>query len=274
MDRYTCVFIVILAVCAMSVIDASTTVEKLKTRVRAPPLASSTMPTSGSMSTLAQSEGSAGAPVASASASAASPVASEAGSLESIAATKLQGENSCESSSSCSGAIQWGNVGSSSSSNSNSNDDLPAVDDVVGPIASWIKAFKKRIGGGDDLAGTAKALVQPLIQKLKKNQALAQEKLEQSNEAILDSVERSVTEHVLKLLKAEKITEVKAEQSELKKEKAEAVRDEQSERELAHENSAVERLSSQLSKSIEELSQNPGSKNILEHLSQELSKSK
>jgi len=279
MERYTAVFIVILVICALTAIDASSVVEKLKTRVRAPPLA---MPSSNSMASLAQSEGSAGATmansaVASSAAPGSVPVSSEAGSVESIAATKLVGsESGCESS--CNGAaIQWGSVGSSSSSSSTNSgsDDLPPLDEVVGPIAAWIKAFKKRIGGGDDLAGTAKALVKPLIDKLKRNQQNAQDKLEQSNEAILDSVERSVTDHVLKLLKAEKITDQRAEQSEAKQAREEAVRDEQSEHELRHtESSEMEKLSSQISKSISELSQNPQSKSVLEHISQELSKSK
>jgi len=262
--------VVIVALLALSAIDATSSVEKLKTRVR-------------------QSEGSAPLPVASASASlpvagsasAALPVAGSASAVapapheessaapNSIAATQLQSaaseHTSCEESSAC-GSIQWGSVsGSSGSSSSGRDDALPPMDDVIGPISQWIKAFKKRIGGGNgDLVSAAKAIVQPLLDKLKKTQREAEEKLEQSNEAILSNVEKSVTAHVLKLLKTEKIEDNKREESEAKKMKKEAAHDENSEGSL----------SSEISKSASELSNNPHSKSILEHVNKELSKAK
>jgi len=108
-------------------------------------------------------------------------------------------------------------VDSKSSSDSDSG---VSPDDALKPIADWIKDFKNSAGAdSNDLLSAAKVTVRPLIDKLKRNQEAALEKLRASNKAIVDHVEEATTEHVYNLLRAEKVKEDKEEATESKKEK-------------------------------------------------------
>ena len=79
---------------------------------------------------------------------------------------------------------------------------LPDINEAVAPIDEWIKGMKKQIGVGSNLYTAAKATVKPLIQKLKRTQKRAMERLAASNRAILEHVQEAATNHVYKLLKA------------------------------------------------------------------------
>jgi len=148
----------------------------------------------------------------------------EGSSIESIPATKLQGQGSessgCVQQSSC-GSVNW-NAGA------NSNAPSMSIDDAISPVNQWIKDFQKKAGDASDLLSAAKATVAPLINKLKRTQQIAVERLEESNEQILQRVEESATEHIYNLLKAQKITDDKAEQSEARKLRREELKEEAS----------------------------------------------
>lgn len=105
-------------------------------------------------------------------------------------------------------------------SKSSDSDSSVSPDDALKPIADWIKDFKNRAGAdSNDLLSAAKMTVRPLIDKLKRNQEAALEKLRASNKAIVDHVEEATTEHVYNLLRTEKVKEDKEEAVENKKEK-------------------------------------------------------
>jgi len=177
-----------------------------------------------------------------------------------IPATHLQSQAGNECSGSCSGnAIQWSDsIGSSSHGshhhheNQDDNEPVMNIHEALGPIEHWIKAFKKRTkGDGGDLTGAAKAIVEPLIEKLKRNQKAAEDKLEQSNHELLERVQHEVTDHVLKLLKAKKIDDDHQEQSATREAKKEEAREESAEHESMRKLSeAVESASAETSKSI------------------------
>jgi len=90
----------------------------------------------------------------------------------------------------------------------------PNVDEAVKPIDEWIKDFKKRTGSGADLYVAARATVKPLIEKLRRNQKAAQQRLRESNEAILKHVEDAATQHIYALLKVDQDKTKDAEQKE------------------------------------------------------------
>lgn len=77
-----------------------------------------------------------------------------------------------------------------------------SIMDALAPIDEWIKAFRRRASGGQNLYRAAKATVAPLIKKLKRTQENAQDKLVQSNDAIIQHVEESVTNHIYNLLRS------------------------------------------------------------------------
>jgi len=86
----------------------------------------------------------------------------------------------------------------------NAADSQTTIEDAVAPVDQWLKDFKKRsLGDGSDLYAAAKATVKPLLQKLHRSQKRAQEKLAESNQAILAHVEEVTTAHVYALLKAD-----------------------------------------------------------------------
>jgi hypothetical protein len=93
-------------------------------------------------------------------------------------------------------------------------DDGLTIDDAVRPVDEWITDFKHRTADSTDILPAAKATVRPLIDRLKRNQQQAVQKLIDSNEEILMHVEESVTEHVYNLLKAQHIADDKQAQSE------------------------------------------------------------
>jgi len=81
-----------------------------------------------------------------------------------------------------------------------------SVDDAIRPVDEWIKDFRKRVtGDGSDMWQAAKATVRPLIQKLLRTQQRAQERLEESNRAIIRHVEEQTTQHIYNLLRADKM---------------------------------------------------------------------
>jgi len=86
-------------------------------------------------------------------------------------------------------------------------DQAGTVDDALKPVEDWIKDFKKRTSGagkgGNEVYRAAKAIVAPLIHKLHRQMKNAEEKLRDSNRAILSHVEQATIDHVYKLLKAD-----------------------------------------------------------------------
>lgn len=108
-----------------------------------------------------------------------------------------------------------------------SNGDAPLPDagnimDALRPIEDWIATMKRRVGAGGDLYNAAEATVRPLIEKLKRVQKATEEKIEQSNDAIIQHVEEATTNHIYNLLRAthelEKQQQKKEEVTEQKKE--------------------------------------------------------
>jgi hypothetical protein len=107
----------------------------------------------------------------------------------------------------------------------NSLDNPPPPGDILEalrPIEDWISVMKKRVGAGGDLYNAAEATVRPLIDKLKRVQKATEEKIEQSNDAIIQHVEEATTNHIYNLLRAthemEKQEQTKEETSEQQKE--------------------------------------------------------
>jgi len=90
------------------------------------------------------------------------------------------------------------------------------VDDAIKPVDDWLKDFKKRAmgGGGENLYAAARNTVAPLIKKLKMTMAKAQEKLADSNKAILRHVEEATVTHIYTLLKADKVHQKQEEERE------------------------------------------------------------
>jgi len=79
------------------------------------------------------------------------------------------------------------------------------VDDAIRPVGDWLKDFQRRTtGSGNDLWQAARATVKPLVQKLRRNQQRAQERLVESNLAVLRHVEEATTQHIYTLLKSDK----------------------------------------------------------------------
>jgi len=197
---------------------------------------------------------------------------SEGGSLS---ATQLQGSSECGGA--CSGNIfQWGDrhhhhhhgEQGAFSGMTDVNDDESSsmsIKDALQPIEQWIKAFKKRAKSGGDLTAAAKVIVEPLIDKLKKNQKAAEEKLEESNREILHHVEAQATAHILKMLKAKKIDDDKSEQSASRAAKKEEAREESAEHE------SMRKFSEAVESAAHELS-SPTSSSIVDHVKSELGK--
>lgn len=119
----------------------------------------------------------------------------------------------CQSANPCNSPTSFGGSGGGQEQNP-----AAAVDDAIKPVEDWLKDFKKRtMGEGNDLYRAAKAVVKPLLKKLKKSQKRALERLVESNEAILRHVEEASTNHIYTLLRADqakdKDAERKAEQA-------------------------------------------------------------
>jgi len=140
-----------------------------------------------------------------------------------IPATRLESESGSGSSvlgsssgSGCADANPCNNPISFAPNNNNGNG-APGVnvDDAMRPVDDWIKDFKRRtVGDGNDLYQAAKATVRPLLSKLKRNMARAQERLVESNRAILRHVEESTINHVYALLKVDRTKMAAEEQAE------------------------------------------------------------
>jgi len=114
---------------------------------------------------------------------------------ESLSGSLGSGSGSC-SPDPCSNPISFGGGGH--------GDHGGGVDDAIRPVGEWLKDFQMRtMGRGDDLYQAAKATVRPLISKLHRNQIRAQERLKESNEAVLRHVEEATTNHIYALLKAD-----------------------------------------------------------------------
>jgi len=126
----------------------------------------------------------------------------------------LSGSGSVSGSSSgCQSAQPACQSGSSSSSAGNNG---ISIDDAIKPVDEWLKDFKKRAmgGGGENLYAAARNTVAPLVKKLKQTMARAQEKLKDSNRAILRHVEEATVTHIYNLLKADKARQQQSEQRE------------------------------------------------------------
>jgi len=166
---------------------------------------------------------------------------SAATSQSSIPATKLLGESSAamllnsESSASLAGSLS-GSQGSGCISHagcgSGSGNAGMSIGDAVRPIDEWMKDFKSRTAAdGTDLMAAAKMTIQPLLQKLKRNQQAALEKLEDSNAQILQDVAEKAATHVYNLLRAQHIKDVNEQSAQAKREKIEEMKSEAAERE-------------------------------------------
>jgi len=80
------------------------------------------------------------------------------------------------------------------------------VDETLRPIDDWIKAFRRKNdmdSKGADMYRAAKAIVHPLLAKLKASQQQAVEQLIDSNHRILERVEISAVEYISQLLKVD-----------------------------------------------------------------------
>jgi len=119
--------------------------------------------------------------------------------------------------SSCSGspcAYMGDNTGSDYSDDGNSPS--PAPGDILSalqPIEDWISTMKKRVGAGGDLYNAAEATVRPLIEKLRRVQQATEEKIAESNDAIIQHVEEATTDHIYNLLLATHQIEQKQEKA-------------------------------------------------------------
>jgi hypothetical protein len=134
------------------------------------------------------------------------------GSLSLGSSSGSSGSSGCVDANPCNNPIQF---------NNNKNDPaagLQNVDEAIKPVEDWLKDFQKRsLGEGSDLYKAAKATVRPLLMKLQRTMQRAQERLRDSNNAILRHVEESTINHVYALLKADR---QKSQQEERKEEMA------------------------------------------------------
>jgi len=249
--KYLC--IVLFALLAIHYATATSVVDRLKIRVK--------------LSAEEFSEGSVGATrlVSSPSFSMGSPIGSSVGSVLSNSMGSAGGGSSCNPQPACNNGL--GDSGDSGAGGM-------SVDDAVKPIEDWMKDFKRRTGDATDLYAAAKVTVKPLIDKLKRNQRNAQERLRESNEAILKHVEDAATQHIYALLKIDK---EKMQAQEHKEELANKVLDaKQKERQLKEEHAAVLGLGSEHSKAIESALKSAGvkpSKTVVDHIAQILESS-
>jgi hypothetical protein len=126
-----------------------------------------------------------------------------------------------------------------------------SVDDAIKPVDDWLKDFKKRAmgGGGENLYAAAKNTVAPLIKKLKMTMKRAQEKLADSNKAILKHVEETTVNHIYQLLKADKAREKAKEAQEEHVQKIMDAQEKQ--KEAAHRANAMLGLNSETAKKLE-----------------------
>jgi len=124
-----------------------------------------------------------------------------------VKATQIPIDPTALTSSSCSGS-PCAYMGDSSSYNTGGDENsntAPAPGDVLTalqPIEDWITTMKKRVGAGGDLYNAAEATVRPLIEKLKRVQQATEEKIAESNDAIIQHVEEATTDHIYNLLLA------------------------------------------------------------------------
>jgi len=151
--------------------------------------------------------------------------------------------------------------------NGDGNNNGVSVDEAVRPVDDWIKDFKRRAGDSSDLYAAAKATVKPLIDKLKRNQHRAQERLRESNEAILKHVEDAATQHIYALLKVDKS---KMEQQEAQESLANRVLEAKArEKAMKEEHAAVLGLGSESAAAIESALKSAGmkpSKTVVDHI--------
>jgi len=117
-------------------------------------------------------------------------------------------------------------VGGEGCEDCNKKDTGAAVDEAVAPVSDWLKAFRKRTGNTGDLYQIAEASVKPLVDRLSNQQQLAVEKLQRSNDAILQHVRQTATEHIYELLQNSKAKEDKEEATEKAVEKKAAEKEE------------------------------------------------
>jgi len=132
-------------------------------------------------------------------------------SLSSALSGSLSGSHSSSSGSGCAPAQPACQAPSSGGAASGMS-----VDEAIKPVDDWLKDFKSRTmgGTGENLYAAAKNTVKPLVKKLKRTMKRAQEKLKDSNRAILRHVEEVTVDHVYKLLKADKARQQQDEQRE------------------------------------------------------------
>jgi len=178
------------------------------------------------------------------------------------------------SGSDCSAQPSCGAGSGSSSFDSSSQSSGPSVDDAVKPIAEWIKDFKHRTDSGADLYVAAKSTVKPLIDKLRRNQKSAQERLHDSNEAILKHVEDAATQHVYALLKVDR---AKMDDQEHKESLANKILDAKAqEKIMKEEHAAMLGVGSESAAAIESAIKAAGlkpSKTVVDHIAQILESS-
>jgi len=161
------------------------------------------------------------------------PGSSSFGSSSISLSGSLSGSSSgCADANPCNNPVQFNRNGMNDGNGGMSN-----VDDAIKPVDDWLKEFQRRtLGEGSDLYKAAKATVRPLLMKLRRTMARAQERLRDSNEAILRHVEESTINHVYALLKADR---QKSEADERKEEMAaKVVEAKRTEKETRDQNNA------------------------------------
>jgi len=204
-----------------------------------------------------------------------SPLASFSSPVSSGFSSGLSGSASFSGSGSdCSAQPSCGAGSGNSVVDSGSQSSGPSVDDAVKPIAEWIKDFKHRTDSGADLYVAAKSTVKPLIDKLRRNQKSAQERLHDSNEAILKHVEDAATQHVYALLKVDR---AKMDDQEHKESLANKILDAKAqEKIMKEEHAAMLGVGSESAAAIESAIKAAGlkpSKTVVDHIAQILESS-
>jgi hypothetical protein len=168
------------------------------------------------------------------------------------------GGSSCNPQPSCQNDFSNGDGG---------NNNGGSIDEAVRPIDDWIKDFRKRTGDSSDLYTAAKATVKPLIDKLRRNQRRAQDRLRESNEGILKHVEDAATQHIYALLKVDK---AKMEQQEAQESLANRVLEAKArEKAMQDEHAAVLGLGSESAAAIESALKSAGmkpTKTVVDHI--------
>jgi hypothetical protein len=227
----SCLYALLLVV--MVAATHAVSIDQMRMKMRRDDGSSDTASTSAPDSAIDSSSGSADSGAVSESLPGSSSEQTNATPLESQSGSGCSGLDTQSESDNCPKIVYTdGGSGIGSGSESAAGPTM-SFDEAISPLDDWLKDFRKRMGAGDDLYSAAKATVQPLVARLRASQEAAEEKLRQSNAAILEHVEEATTEHVYQLLRSQKKA---SDRDEVAREQAETQTEaEQSAKEAAEE---------------------------------------